>query len=685
MGILAAMVPSSMVSSLQEGLFDLAYIDDTSQSEAEGLLADGGLPIAESDAFKAWGKTFADGHSDCMKADFAFDWSKAPEDCVDGLHPTFLMWNATNLDTWGTHADGSFTALEVQEIGPFVTLKDVQKVENDASYWDDSGKARYRILETFTNSPKCDKTCVDFSMESTVATTNIWYGIFASLGLGDGWTLAMTPMFNTEGADLSGNPATVNNYLAATAPYPMDPHSAIPLPTRQAARMVDFTMFIYTPNAPKLGTVNVATNEDYNTVRNWLWNLGGKVIAAAAPAYGVPASVAPLIIKTTANGVLGWGDFPQFIWLDPLSMQAFTFNFVGGASGREVMYGVAPSAYIEQQMSSAFYHEGLGYITQHYELFSGPTTNTHSCAWDADCAPACEGESGTCVPLFAGGYDGGKIPGTYFGSAKGAPGFPAFTHFVNTYYLVIQMTSAGRVIIPVKYRGPDTPEKKASLEDNWDFEGFFAHSTFKASTYTRRLENCNYPGGRPVGDGVTVDSVGIDCNFVDDTSPLAPYFGLPVYWTVLPRNFVAPGWDPAVTNAEAGAGRITLASQVRRTSCAGNRFCTDAVIDGWGPAFTNFLHYGYEPNLGALVDVNLAGGLAWKLSPSPRHMHLMSDGYKFMPLFWVWNYLHLPIAINMDLAKLQGVPAALNGFYIFLLGQCLISLVGGTACCFCGV
>jgi len=670
-GILASIIPGSMLASLQEGLFDLSYIDDTSQTESEGLLADAGAAIAESDAFKAWEKAISDGLDDCLKQDFAFDWDKRPEDCVDGLHPTFFFWNATHTETWGDFGQG-FQVLQLQEVGALAVLRDTKNVEPDTAYWDETGKARFRIFDTYSNSNKCSATCDQFSTLNTVLNPNIWYGVFSSLGLADGWTLAHA----VATLPTDTHPTTLNKYLAATDPFPMDPHSAIPLPTRTAARMVALTTFLYTPNSPKLGDVDLAVG-DYANLRQYLWDMGGTLLTQMAPAYGVPVSVAPVLIKASANGILGWGKMP--VWVDPISATPFTFNFVKGASGRQSYDGPAgPTAYMEMQMSSAFYHEGLLFVTQHYELQAGPTTNTHSCGWDPDCPADCAIDgTENCKPFAAKGYAGGKIPGIYFGSPKGAPGFPAFSTFILTYYLTLQMKSAGRVVIPVKLKGP-------AAEEKWDFEGFLVHTAFKAESYHRRLENCNYPGGRDLGNGEK-DSQGIDCNGVKDTSPLTPYFGLPVYWLVLIRDSAAPGWDPVLTNAEDGAKSITMSKQNTVTSCEGQDFCSDESVNGKGPAFTNFLHYGYEPHLGALVDVSLAGGLGWKWSVSPRHMHLMSDGYKFLPMFWVWNYLHLPAAIGMDLAKLQGVPGALNGFHLFLLGQCMISLVGGVACCFCGV
>merc|ERR1712118_125068 len=119
--------------------------------------------------------------------------------------------------------------------------------------------------------------------------------------------------------------------------------------------------------------------------------------------------------------------------------------------------------------------------------------------------------------------------------------------------------------------------------------------------------------------------------------------------------------------------------------CDGNKFCSDDFVNSKGAAFLNFMSYGYEPHLGAAIDVSLAAGFAWKWTVTPRHMHLIGDGYIMMPLFWFLNALHLPPAINMDLAKLQGVPAFVNMLYLTLLGQCMISLIGGVACCFCGV
>jgi len=550
-------------------------------------------------------------------------------------------------------------------------LKDTRKVEPDTSYWDESGKARFRIFDTYSNNYKCDQTCEDFAVENTIINLNIWYGLFTTLGLGDGWTVAHA----AAKLPTTGLSATLDSYLKSTVGIPMDPHSALPLPVRNAARMVDFTMFLAIPNAPKLGTISLG-NLEYASLRKYLWDKGGDLLRDMAPAYGVPEKATPLFIKTSSNAILGWGAMP--VWVDPISSAPFTFNFVAGASGREAKGGGAgPSAFIEEKMSSTYYHEGLGYITQHYETSSGPTTASRSCAWDMDCAADCE--DANCVPLQAAGYDGGKIPGTYFGSAKGQAGLPQFATFVLTYYLVITMAGSGRTLVPALYKGPNAEE------ETWDFEGWFAISAFKSASFLRRLENCNYPGGRMTENGKK-DSPGIDCNFVKDTSPLQPYFGLPLYWNVLIRDSDAPGWDSALCNAEDGANSIRITAQVKATSCLGNKFCTDGILAGKGPGFNTFLSYGYEPNLGALVDVSFVGGLGWKLTPSPRHPHLaVPHGYKYVPLFWFWNYLHLPGAINMDLAKLQLIPAALNGFYIFLLAQCMISLVGGFACCFCGI
>merc|ERR1711988_1190921 len=106
--------------------------------------------------------------------------------------------------------------------------------------------------------------------------------------------------------------------------------------------------------------------------------------------------------------------------------------------------------------------------------------------------------------------------------------------FIPTYYLVITMKSAGRAVIPVQYKNPSIEE------DIWSFEGLFAMSTFEAAGWTRRIENCNYPEGRLTETGAK-DSPGIDCNWVKDTSPLLPFFGLPVYWLVRPRDGPSDG------------------------------------------------------------------------------------------------------------------------------------------------
>merc|ERR1712224_293627 len=122
-------------------------------------------------------------------------------------------------------------------------------------------------------------------------------------------------------------------------------------------------------------------------------------------------------------------------------------------------------------------------------------------------------------------------------------------------------------------------------------------------------------------------------------------------------------------------GHVTL------LSCKHNTYCTDDYPTSRASAYKAVLDYGYEPNLGALVDVAFTGGLSWKLTITGMHPDL--KGVRQMPLFWFCNYLHLPGAINMDLAKMQVIPAALNGFYIFLISQCMVSLIGGITCCFC--
>lgn len=662
MGILASLIPPGMMTSIQESAFDLAYIDDTSQTEAEGLFADAGAPLAESDAFKAWGKTITETMDDCLKADFAFDWSKTPEDCIDGLHPTFSMYNFTNSETWS----GS-NLLDIQEVGALAALKDTQKVEADTGYWDESGKARFRITDTYSVSPKCTAQC-EQSATADVLTINIWYGVFGMVGLADGWTIAHA----LAALPSTGGFSTLDSYLAATEGQPMDPHSALPVATKHMVRLGDIQGFLATDNAPKLGTIDLKAGE-YASLKQFLWDKGKTFLESSAPKYGTPGRVVPLLQKTNANAILGWGEVPY--WVDPISGAVFTFNFIGGASEKSVTFGAAPTAFIEQKMSAAFYHEGLGYVTQHYEGFTATTTYNHSCAWDPDCGAPCF-PTETCAPLAAAGYDGGKVPGTYFGSAKGAPGFPEYNFFVPTYYLVITMKMAGRVVVPAKYKGPSTEDGK------WDFEGFYAMSQYKASTWTRRLENCNYPDGFVTGSGAK-DSPGIDCNWVKDSSPIMPFFGLPLYWSIMIRDSVPDGWDPVLTNAEDGAASMTMSAHVNLKSCMGNALCTDEYVPSRSAAYKSVAITGYEPNLGALVDITFSAGVSWKLTITSMNGDLA--GFRMMPLFWFCNYLHLPGAINMDLSKIQAIPAALNGFYIFLITQCMVSLIGGVACCFCGV
>jgi len=675
MGLLASLIPPGFLGSIQESAFDLAYIDDTSQSEAEGLFADGGAPIAEADAFKAWGKSIAEGYDDCMKAAFAFDWAKQPEDCVDGLHVPFSVFNATNLDAWV--AGG--TLLEMQEVGALTIKNDGQKVEADTGYWDETGKARFRMLDLYENSRTCDKTCDDFAVENTVFTLNIWYGILADIFVGDGWVIA----FALEGLDQTNINPTLKAYLDSTASYPMDPHSALPFPTRVVARIFDIVPLLFTPNAAVLGKTPIANNLEYTNIKNFLWNLGASLLKDKAPAYGVSTAVSPLFIKTSASGILGWGAMP--IWVDPLSGSPFTFNFICGASGRKKTDGGGgPGAYVEVKMSSAFYHEGLGYVTQHYEANPAPTTGPHACGWDPDCAPAgCE-PTATCKPESATGFDGGKIPGTYFGSAKGQAGVPGFPMFVPTYYMQFQMKSMGKVVVAAKYAGPNTDEGM------FDFEGFAAMSTFKTTHLRRRLENCEYTGGRDTGGGTIgqpeLDSQGQDCNSAKDTLSLKGFMGIPIYFTRLPRDFAPPGWEPDLSNLNDGPNSSPIQAHFTRIPCT-HKFCSEKNVRGGMPSdqgYYNPFHAGYEPTLGVMIDVNFVGCFAWKLQPLSYHPNL-AMAWKMVPLLWANKYLVLPQAINVDLAKLQLIPATLNGVYMLLLGQCAISLVGGFACCFCGV
>jgi len=441
--------------------------------------------------------------------------------------------------------------------------------------------------------------------------------------------------------------------------------------------MIDMVTFIYVPNMPVLGAIPLSVDaqgvSEYATLRQYLWDMGGMIISATAPMYGVPARIVPVLTKATVNGILGWGAIPA--WIDFISAAPFTFNFVAGAAGFKSVSGKFPTAFVETQTSSAYQWEGLGYVTQHFETFLGPTTSTHACAWDPDCPADCTIEgSANCKPIKAEGFDAGKIPGIYFGSPKGKAGVPEFAAFVAPYYLQLTAKSVGQTVIPVKYKGPTSAA--------YDFEGEFVHATYLPSTWYRRIENC--AGAKDLGDGVT-DSPGIDCNYVQDTSPLKPYFGLPLYWMMIRDSEKVPGWDPAITNKDDGEKSIKWTKQATIVPCEGNKFCADALINSKGAGFLSPLKYGYEPLMGALVDLHLAAGFGWKFTPSPRHMFLMADGFQHIPLFYMWAALHLPTAVNMDLAKLQGIPAVMQGLYALFLSQAMNSMLGGIACCLCGV
>merc|ERR1712054_412746 len=153
------------------------------------------------------------------------------------------------------------------------------------------------------------------------------------------------------------------------------------------------------------------------------------------------------------------------------------------------------------------------------------------------------------------------------------------------------------------------------------------------------------------------------------------------------------GWDSATNNANDG-NSFDITANINFQACGPNSgqhnaFCQDAWIAAkqgtyvdqatGKSSFMNKLHVGYEPALGVLVDLNLIAVAAMKVTPTAMtpDIHGGAMPHKLMPITWMWNYVHLPMAINMDLAKLQLIPQALNGLYIFLLAQCMVSLIGG--------
>ena len=101
-GFLSAVIPKGYIQSVQESAFDLAYIDNTTETEAEGIFADAGAPIAEADAFKMWGTSSKVLYDDCMKKDTAengwkFEWPKLADDCAWDAPTAYLFPNGTNL------------------------------------------------------------------------------------------------------------------------------------------------------------------------------------------------------------------------------------------------------------------------------------------------------------------------------------------------------------------------------------------------------------------------------------------------------------------------------------------------------------------------------------------------------------------------------------------------------------
>merc|ERR1719387_252372 len=93
---------------------------------------------------------------------------------------------------------------------------------------------------------------------------------------------------------------------------------------------------------------------------------------------------------------------------------------------------------------------------------------------------------------------------------------------------------------PATYKGPDTTE-------GYDFAGWLALDMFQIGLYHRRLENCNYTGGKDLGDDI-VDAQGWDCNEAKDTLSVLPFFQAFLYYSLHIHPTPPPGWDPEMSN-----------------------------------------------------------------------------------------------------------------------------------------
>jgi len=231
----------------------------------------------------------------------------------------------------------------------------------------------------------------------------------------------------------------------------------------------------------------------------------------------------------------------------------------------------------------------------------------------------------------------------------------------------VQVSRSGAV-----YKGPDTTE-------GYDFAGWLSLDMFRLAYWHRRLENCNYTDGKDLGDGL-LDSQGFDCNEAKDSLSQLPLAGLPLFWMIDWDTTKPPGWDPEMSNVYDGPTAYSLLERINVKYCSGNSVCDDT-----DPTKNTYLQLGYEPQLGLALDLNLFLGLAYIYSPTKMHPSLESAGKIQLPLVFLRIALHLPGAINIGLSGLQTLPGVLNGLYFLFVGQCWISIVGGTACCLCGI
>ena len=502
---------------------------------------------------------------------------------------------------------------------------------------------------------------------------NLWYLIIADVSLADAWTV--THAMNKTLLQASVIPALLKAYLDLTVKINIA--LAGLLPNRTQARVFTLARFLANSSAEKLGEIDVPSRQDYTTTCEYLFNESGNFLARKASIYGISEVAVPIYLSMRSNGILGRVDI---VWLEPISLQVFTLAF----EMDQVVSTFGPRAFVEKTMSSIDYHEGLQHVAQHWTPAIANFAYNASCDFDEDCADEFPVKAldisrcsvtMRCNPRITKGSSGlaAPIPGIYFNSPKGqaGPGSSILTFFDGQFSLM-DMRSAERLIRLATYKGPVTTE-------GYDFAGWLSLDMFQLAHWHRRLENCNYTGGKNLSDGV-MDAQGWDCNDVKNTLAVKPLSGAALYYTLHWHWLLPASWDPELCNQWAGSWSYYLQERVNMVYCYGNTDCDIKDVSKF-----IFAQIGYEPQFGVTVDLNNFLGFSWLYTPTTMHPQLSVAKKIQLPILVMRVSLHLPGSFNMALSQAQSIPGILNGLYFVFAGFCMLSITGGIACCVCGV